>query len=169
MRTLALLLPLLLWLPSAGAATIASDFSVNTAVAPNCRVNSAGTMAFGEYKPISTNATAHLDAQSAISVSCTNGASSVAVGLNAGLRFFPGAVCDGQRRLWGPANGTVLLYDLYQDAGRTIAWSCSSAAVLPTFTSATTPVVLTAYGRVPAGQPGAVDNYTDAVTVIVTF
>src|SRR5579871_6049957 len=57
------------------AGTATSNMSVTATVSANCTI-SAGSLAFGTYDPVVTNATTALNGTATLSVTCTNGAAS---------------------------------------------------------------------------------------------
>lgn len=154
----------------AGPSPQTANFQVTANVTGSCKV-SATDIAFGAYDPADANATAPKDASGTVSVRCTRGTSTAVAALNQGANALAGSSCaTPQRQMTG--GGTLRLrYDIYQDAGRATAWGCATTntQAIPTFASSLTPVVLTTYGRIPAGQDAAIGNYADTVQVSVTF
>jgi spore coat protein U-like protein len=131
---------------------------VTAAVAPACTIG-AGTLAFGGYDPVGSNAAAPLDAQGTFQVACTRD-TTYAVGLGVGS-FAAGAT----RRM---ANGAErLAYELYSDPGRTAAWS--GTGTLSGTAPSISPITLTVYGRIPAGQAVASGAYADTVVSTINF
>ena len=104
-----------------------------------------------------------LGATSTITATCTNG-TTYTVGLNAGT--FAGATTT-TRRMSGPSSNS-LNYFLYSNSTRTTNWGNTSG----TWVSATgtgVAQVMTVYGRIPANQSALIGNYSDTVTVTITF
>lgn len=137
-------------------ATSTGSVQVTATVASSCSVT-ATTLAFGNYT------LAQLDATSTITATCTNG-TTYTVGLNAGT--FAGATTT-TRRMSGPSSNS-LNYFLYSDSTRTTNWGNTSG----TWVSATgtgVAQVMTVYGRIPANQTALIGNYSDTVTVTITF
>lgn len=129
--------------------------------AVSCNV-SATPVSFGSYNVF--NATP-LDATGTITVQCTGGIQSVSynIKLSTGLSgsYAPRQMANGANRL---------NYNLYTDATRLPVWGNGSAGTL--FVSNSTGGVTvnhTVYGRVPALQNVAVGNYSDNITVTLTF
>jgi spore coat protein U domain-containing protein, fimbrial subunit CupE1/2/3/6 len=140
------------------AKTDQTVMQVTAIIAPACTIG-AGTLAFGGYDPIVTNATAPLDAQGAFQVACTRN-TAYAVGLG------PGSFASGATRRM--ANGADrLAYELYSDPGRTAVWSAAGtvAGTAPSIA----PVTLTVYGRIPGGQSVAPGAYADTVQSTINF
>ncbi|HEY6003922.1 MAG TPA: spore coat U domain-containing protein [Anaeromyxobacter sp.] len=144
-----------------GSNQVRSDqivMQVSAIIAPACTIG-AGTLAFGGYDPIGANATTPLDAQGTFQVACTRN-TVYAVGLG------PGSFAAGATRRM--ANGTQRLgYELYSDPGRTAVWSAAStvAGTAPSIS----PVTLTVYGRIPAGQSVTAGAYADTVQSTINF
>jgi spore coat protein U-like protein len=63
-------------------------------------------------------------------------------------------------------------YNLFRDNGRTSIWgdgTGGSSSQFILFLIANTPRILTVYGRIPPGQDVSVGQYSDVLTVTVTF
>lgn len=121
----------------------------------DCTV-SAGSVAFGDYDPLSQQA---LDGAGTISVSCSPSASY-------SLSLSTGGGSYAQRELAG--SGSVLNYNLFTTVSRTIVWgdgSGSTATVGGEGDSANH----TVYGRIPAQQNVTAGSYSDSIVVTVTF
>ncbi len=148
------------------ASPATADLSIGASVANNCTAT-AGSVAFGAYDPVVTNASSNLDASGTFTVSCTKNAAGVRVDLGLGLND------DGasHRRM---TDGTdFLTYELYSDAGRTTVWgegagggSGKGVAYSPASKAAHT---FTAYGRVASGQDVQAGDYADTVVASVNF
>ena len=143
----------------AGAATVSDNLEVQAYVEASCSVTGA-LLDFGTYDPIGTNATADLDAQADIAVTCT-ATHPATITLGEGVNH------DGTLRRMG--NGThFLTYALFQDAGRTTEWG-SGAGTEVSYVGSGMTENLTVYGRVHGGQNVSSGAYLDTVTVTVTF
>jgi spore coat protein U-like protein len=143
------------------AAVSTGTFSAQASVTGVCSV-SASSLAFGGYDPVFANATAALDSTAAIQVACTKGiAATIALDL--------GANASGTTRRM--KNGTsFLVYDLFQDASRSRAWTSSGSGLLDAGTATSMAArSFTVYGRVPAGQDVPAGNYADTITVTVNY
>jgi len=123
-------------------------------------VASATDLAFGSIGVISAN----LDAQSTISVQCTN-TTPYTIGLNVGNGA--GATVAA-RRMTGPAAASVT-YSAYRDAARTLVWGTTigTDTVAGTGNGSAQPV--TVFGRVPPQTTPAAGAYSDILTVTVTY
>lgn len=145
------------------AADVNTSFDVTARVVASCQVT-ASDIAFGDYDPV---AATDLTAQGQVSVRCTRGTTST-VALDQGLSG-TGTCAAPVREM---AAGTErLAYGIYQDAALTTAWGCDAGNVqsVTTTVGPSTPVLLTTYGMVPAGQDAAMGDYQDTVQVTVTF
>lgn len=143
----------------AGTATNNMPVSVN--VLNSCTV-SATPMAFGSPTAIGG---ADIDTTSTVSLTCTNGAN-YDVALDAGLN-----ASGTQRRMSnGATTPTYVNYGIYKDAARTTTWGSAVGATQAGNAGTSGLVSLTAYGRIPSTAASVTaGNYTDTVTVTVTF
>jgi spore coat protein U-like protein len=141
---------------SAQAGTVTATMAVSASIAGTCTV-SGSTMSFGSY-----SSAAPSTASSSIQVTCSNG-TSASVTLNQGNNNNK-ASTFGTRAL---NNGTNYLgYDIYTDNTYAKVWNTAEPQ---TITSTGSPVTLTAYGRVPAGQNPVIGSYNDTVTISVSL
>jgi spore coat protein U-like protein len=142
-------------MPSAHAAQTTTTFSVTATVTATCSV-SASTLAFGNYAGNQT------DGATTITVTCTN-TTPYEVGLNDGV--------NTPTRRMKDAGSNYLTYDLYTDSGRSTRWG-EIGDVGGTSVHGTgdgTPQTLDVYGRIPANQNPPAGNYTDTVTVTLSY
>ena len=145
------------------AQTHTQNLAVTASVSANCRLT-AGTLAFGAYDPVVTNAAADLDVNGTFTVACTKSAAGVWIGMDNGANY------SGSRRMQIGATGSFLSYLLYKEAGRTNLWTDGDAANGVTYTpTSKAPFTMTVYGRVPQNQDVAVGSYTDTVVMTVHF
>ncbi len=152
----------LLFASPAFAGTATSNMAVSASVSANCTI-SAGTLAFGAYDPIVTNATAALDGTATLTVDCTTG-STATITLGQGLN--PTAASTAASPAPQMIDGTnKLAYFLYSDSGRTTVWGNAGVSYTGTGTSGT----VTVYGAVTAGQNEPAGSYTDTVVATITF
>jgi spore coat protein U-like protein len=149
------------------AATVSTTFLVTANITVNCLI-SATQLAFGPYQPRAANATAPLNGQSQITVTCTNGGTWV-VGLDQGQ--FPSAtVTTRQMTGLGTASGSSLQYSLFSDAARTINWGNTVGVDTVSGVGSGGPQIVIVYGQVPAGQTSAIaGGYQDTITATITF
>lgn len=145
---------------AANAATATGQFNVTITIQSNCVVQSATDLAFGSQGVI----TANIDAQSTISVQCTN-TTPYTIGINVGNGA--GATV-ASRKMTGSAAATVN-YSVYRDAARTLVWGTTigTDTLAGTGNGSTQPI--TVYGRVPPQATPAAGAYSDTLTVTVTY
>jgi spore coat protein U-like protein len=149
---------------TAQAATKTATFGVSATVAQNCFVG-ATNLAFGTYTGQLSN---DIDSSSDVTVRCTKNAP-YTLSLNTGTTNGSNYV----NRLL--TNGTdTLQYNLYTTAARDTVWGdgTGSSTVGGTGTGLANTITHTVYGRLfdnPFNQAAGVGNYTDSVTVTVTY
>jgi spore coat protein U-like protein len=145
----------------AHAQTSTSNVSVSAIVGKNCSITTT-PVNFGSYDPVVAQAASPLDGTGSVSVTCTKGAGTR---IDLGLGSNPSGTT---RRMQG--GSSFLAYELYQNAGRTIAWR-SGATAGQTIAAAPnkTPRTFVVYGRVPAGQDVAAGSYNDIVLATINF
>ncbi len=158
-------------LSQAHAAQSTSNGSFSMSVAQACRIASVSALSFGNYNALGENLESPAGSKGMVSVVCTNGTSTARVTLSQGGNPEVGSSCSNPLRRMGNGRGGFLPYGIYQDVNRTLPWGCGSqnGVSLPTFGRTLTPVNLTTFGTIPAGQPAVVGDYVDTVEVIVTF
>lgn len=146
------------------AANTNANFNVSTTVNAICIIDSASSLTFASYDPsqaVAQNST------STITVRCTN-----TTPFNIGLSAGNGPNANTTTRVM-TSGGNNLNYALYSDSAQTHTWGNT----IGTDTVASTgqgmapanAIIKTVYGQIPY-QPGTVPgNYTDTVTVTVTY
>jgi spore coat protein U-like protein len=147
------------------AATATGNLPVSVVVGNNCTISTTA-VAFPNYDPIVTHATAADDSTSgALIVTCTKG--TVAnIGLGLGANF-----TGTQRRMEDASALTNYLnYELYSNVGRTTVWgnaagSWYTAAAAPD----KNPRTFQVYGRILGGQDVPAGTYNDTVVATVNF
>ncbi|MDQ8729440.1 spore coat U domain-containing protein [Bradyrhizobium sp. LHD-71] len=144
----------------AHAATATGQFTVRITIAAECRVNSATDLDFGTSGVIAAN----VDAQSTVTVQCTN-TTPYTVGINAGTGS--GATI-ANRRMSGPG-GATLGYAVYRDTARTQVWGVTVGTDTLAGTGNGNAQAIPVYGRVPAQATPAAGAYTDTLTITVTY
>lgn len=153
---------LALWLCLASAqpafAGTDSDTMVVTAtVLATCEV-SASDLEFGDYDPLAPTA---LDAATTLSLACTNGTDyELAMSVGGGESTAARIMYDGAEQL---------AYVLYQDPARTILWGQNNTVDTLSGTGTGAPVTIDVYGRIPMQQAAPAGDYTDTITVTVTW
>jgi spore coat protein U-like protein len=139
-----------------------ASLTVNATVSKNCTITTA-PVNFGAYDPVTTNATAPLDAIGTITVTCTKGAEAK-VGLGAGSN------AQGATRRMAQGAAAYLTYELYKDANRASVWGNTTDTGLDVPAAPNrNPRNFTVYGRVAQAQDATVGSYTDTVVATVNF
>jgi spore coat protein U-like protein len=141
------------------AQSATATFQVSANVLKTCTI-AANAIAFGNYDPVGANGTAPADQTGTVTIRCTRG-TSWSVELGAGDNF------SGSRRMRLGATGDYLAYELYSDPSRSVVWDGASPQT--GVAASRSPLALTVYGRVPAGQDAVEGAYLDAVAATVNF
>lgn len=145
-------------LSSQGATTILAT------VTANCHVNNA-TMNFGNYDPISKNATAPLDGLTSFDIACTKGAAA-SISLSAGNNGSHARTASRAMSAGHPDND-YLSYDLYINSGYTTIWNTSNVVQFVATNKNTKTIAV--YGRIPPGQDVGAGYYNDVVNIVANF
>ena len=147
-----LLLTCLLTSSAALAATVTGTFQVTAEVQAQCEVDTTTTdMDFGII-----DVSANTDATSTLAYRCTAGTQPTAA--------------LGYSQMTG--TGGNLAYTLYSDLARTQVWNDTNTVTLDPASGFGTADSVTVYGRVTAlnaSAAGVGNDYTDTVTVTLTF
>ncbi len=139
---------------AAYAATATNTFQARITIQADCEVTSPTDLDFGPSGLINNN----IDATATFNVKCTNGTGYT-------IDLGDGANASGtQNRM---TNGTEFVnYETYQDSARTQLWDAANTV---TATGTGVDQAYTVYGRVPPQATPGVGNYTDTVTITVTY
>ena len=125
------------------AAAATANVTVSATVSTNCSIT-GGSLAFGEYDPVVTNAASPKDGSGTFSVACTKGAAGVTIDLDQGLNY-----SSGRRMIAGSEHVT---YELYSDSGTDrvgqYQWRLDARA---DFSCSKAAVSYTLYGRIGGG------------------
>ncbi len=97
-----------------------------------------------------------------VSPQCTN-TTPYQIGLNNGQNAL-----GNVRRMRSPA-GNFVSYELYRNNGRTLRWGNAVNSDTVNQTGSGSPQSTTMYGRVPAQTSAPAGNYSDTVTVTITY
>ncbi|MGZ6141842.1 MAG: spore coat protein U domain-containing protein [Myxococcales bacterium] len=157
----------------ASAAFPTATVNAKAVVAGNCTVTESGTLDFGNYDPLTANATAAQPGSGAsLSLLCTRG-SSPHIAMDNGT--------NGARLLFTAGGGAnkQLTYDVLMPSANgptatatATSWGSSGTAkysVGVTTVSPTTPIVVEVFGTIPGGQDVLPGTYLDTVTATVDF
>lgn len=145
------------------ASTTTGTLTVTANVNNVCKLTS-GTLAFGAYDPVNTNATTPLAQTATFTMKCTKGTSATML---MGQGSNPGTGSTDSAPIRNMLNGTTQLnYQLYSDAGDTTVWN-NSTGINHTATGQSE--TLNVYGSIPAGQNVGSGSYTDTVVITVNY
>ena len=131
-----------------------------------CNVSATG-VSFGAYDVFSVTP---LDSTGSVTVSCDEAPAPVVV-----ITIGPSGVSGGfnPRALGHSSLPDRLNYNLFVDPGMSVAWgdgtAGTSTVTLPKVKKKQPPRVTTIYGRIPARQDVSVGNYSDRLTVTITW
>lgn len=142
------------------AAVATGNLGVQIQITAECRVVTADLLNFGPHGLLVAN----IDANSAITIQCTNG-TPFTVGLG------PGAGAGATiavRKMTGPGGATVN-YTLYKEPTYTQIWGNTVPAELLAGTGTGANQSIPVYGRVTAQTTPAVGQYNDTVAIEVTY
>lgn len=140
--------------------TNAFPFTATATVPPKCQAYTTTDLDFGSVPGFITG---NVDQTSTIGMTCT-GRTAWQVGLNNGL-YASGSV----RRMKLSTSTTYVTYELYRDASRGLRWGNTLNTDTAQGTGTGTPQTLTVYGRVPAPQTPVAGDYSDTITVTITY
>ena len=122
-----------------------------------CSLSVQGVI-FGTYDTVSAT---NLDSTGNIAVTCDLGTSYT-------VSLSPGTGSYASRTMTG--GGDALSYNLFVDPTRQVIWGDGTGGTFTVSGAGTTTAInYTVYGRVPSGQNASVGNYSDSITVTVTF
>ena len=144
---------------AAYATTATSNFQVKLTITAQCLV-SATDMDFGSNGFI----TANIDQTSTVSVQCTN-TTTYNVGFDKGTN---GSSVTTRQMKGGPSNETIN-YALYSDSNRSVNWGQTIGTDTVAGTGNGSTQNITVYGRVPSQTTPKPGNYSDTITVTVTY
>jgi len=136
------------------------SFEVTATVLASCDVT-ADDLAFGNYDPVGA---AHLDAETSLSVTCTNGTA-----YHVGMSLGSGSGASmSERRMTKSGGSQTLSYVLYQDTQRSVLWG-NTGGDRQAGTGDGTPDLIHVYGRVPMQQAAPAGSYSDTIVVTVSW
>ena len=140
------------------ASPATSTLTVTANVQPTCLISDA-TLAFGEYLPVTTHATADLDGSTAVSVTCTNGTAAKIYSSTPVL----------SRVITNTNDSETLNYKLYTDSNRQTELGITDAAgtISVTGTGLAQPINL--YGKVIKNQQVTVGSYTGTANLTISY
>ncbi len=145
----------------AHADSTTDTFTVSAHVVSSCEVI-ANDLDFGDYNPV---VAANVDAATTLSVTCTNGTD-----YNIGMNLGDGAGASTATRYMVDAGAAhALSYTLYQNAARTTLWGTTVGTNTRAGAGTGSAATIDVYGRIPMSQTAPSGNYSDTITVSVTW
>jgi spore coat protein U-like protein len=153
------------------AAELTDSFDVLLNLQSSCTLDSTTDLDFGDQTDADVVA-GNIDAANTVTVTCSNGAD-FTIGLTNGANFGAGPVAT--ERAMKSANASYVSYQIFQDSGRTTAWTDTDDVA---FNGTGASQNIDIYGRIPAQTPtiDAADTFnatglalTDTVTVTLTY
>lgn len=156
----------LVFVGAAHAQTATDNLEVSAIVSDNCSI-SAGSIDFGAYDPVTTNAETALVGQGTLSVTCTSGAATT-ITLSEGANADTGSDPALPLRRMVADTVNFLDYSLYSDEPQTLIWGVGETVdVEHVGTGVEEP--FTIYGSVAPGQNVPSGLYADTVVATVNF
>jgi spore coat protein U-like protein len=146
---------------NAHAGTDTDTFTVSANVISTCDII-ANDLEFGDYNPVTA---ANLDAATTLSLTCTNGTA-----YNVALNIGTGTGASTATRYMANGGGTDFLgYTLYRNAGRTQLWGSTIGADTLSGTGSGAAANIDVFARIPMNQAVPSGEYTDTITVTVSW
>lgn len=145
------------------AATTTASLNVSATVSSSCSISSATALSFPAYTPDGSAQ----NSTSTLGVKCSNTVP-FKIGLDGGVN---GGFSTGFRNMKRSGGEETLSYGLYTDVGRNLNWGNTPGTdtVDGVGSGLATEISKTIYGQIPS-QPSAVPgNYSDSVTITVTY
>jgi len=142
-----------------------TSFTVQTTLLKSCAVSAVSPVAFGNVTV--TSLMSNVTATGSLSVQCTS-STPYTIGLDNGQGA--GVTGPAARKMTGPG-GATLTYGLYQDAAHSSVWGNTSGTGGNTQGGTGSGIVTpyTVYGLMPPQTAPAAGNYSDSVTITVTY
>lgn len=147
-------------LAPAAAGTTTSNFNVRLTVVAECKIISAADMNFGS-QGVWTSA---VDVSSLLTIQCTKD-TPFTVGFNQGV----GGTGVSNRLMRSPSTTGTVSYQLYRDAARTLVWGNTIGSDTASGMGNGQQQNISVYGRLPVQTGVAPGNYSDTITVTVTY
>lgn len=140
--------------------SISFPFTASATVADHCEITAATDLDFGNIPGLIH---ADRDQASTITLACT-GRTVWNLGLDDGLH-----AAAGTRRMHRAGSGDFVRYELYRDQARSQRWG--NTVDVDTLAGSGTghQQAVSVHGRVPAGQSVPASQYSDVITVTVTY
>lgn len=146
----------------AAAQSATTTFDVTLTITAACTINTpaATNVAFGSQPSTATN----IDAAGQLNVNCTPN-TGYTIALSPGLHAGGGGIAS---RAMASVAGTLVPYQLYQNAARTTVWGQTPGTDTVAGTGNGAVQQIAVFGRVPSANFPAT-SYTDTVTATITY
>lgn len=144
--------------------TASATIAVSANIQASCSIITTA-MQFGSYDPTDTEA---LVATATVTSTCTAGASgdiTMGEGINS---VGSGSLDNPARRMVDESGDNHLSYQIYTDSALSAVWGNMPSSGV-SYTGTGTPLITTAYGRVPALQSVSQGNFSDSIQVEINF
>lgn len=148
---------------AANPSSASGTFQVGATILVACNVTGSTLTFGGSIDPLQTPGP--VDASTSLNVTCTK-TTPYSVALSAGTNA-GNASAFGSRAMKSGNNS--LPYQLYLDAGRTQVWGDGNSSGVYAGTGTGSQQNLTVYGRLPSLNGIVPGNYSDTVTVTITY
>ncbi len=145
---------------AAQATTTTNTFQAKITIQDDCEITSPTDLDFGTSGLLNAN----IDQTSTFVVKCTEN-TSYDIGLNEGTTS--GGTTTTRKMTDG--NGNTVDYQMFSDSGRTTNWGDTVGTDTVAATGTGADQTYTVYGRVPPQDTPPAGNYTDTVTITVTY
>ncbi len=149
-----------LMVSAAHAASTTNTFQSRITIEADCEITSPTTLDFGNSGLLNSN----IDQTSSFIVKCTQG-TDYEIALDAGTTS--GGTTTTRKMTDG--NGNTVDYEMYSDSGRSSNWGNTSGSDTVASTGTGTDQSFTVYGRVPPQATPPAGDYTDTVTITVSY
>ncbi|MDC1455213.1 spore coat protein U domain-containing protein [Amylibacter sp.] len=151
--------------PHSNADRVTAMMNVGVSVIYSCSMNTS-SMAFGAYDGVGANASIALKATATVISTCTSGAAAL-ITLNAGASAGSGSANAPVRRMTaGP--GKYLDYQIYSDVSGETVWG-NTLLTGVAFTGTGASQTLTVYGSIPSAQMVPQGDYSDQISITITY
>jgi spore coat protein U-like protein len=147
---------------AAQAGAVTSSLGLSMTILASCSIVSTQAISFGQVAAIGAN----IDQTSTLTVNCSS-TTPYTVSLSAGNGT--GATVATRKMMSGT---NAVNYTLFRDAARTQIWGITTTGTTPDVFSGTgsgANQAITIFARVPAQTVPPPGNYSDSVTITVTF
>jgi len=140
---------------AAQAATATNTFQARITIIAQCEITSPTDLDFGSQGLLNSN----VDATATFNVRCNEN-------LSYNIALDDGQNASGGSSRMTDGNGHYVTYELYQDSNHSTLWDATNTVAS---TGTGVDQTFTIYGRVPPQSTPPVGNYSDTVTITVTY